>query len=63
MSELVITIGRENGSGGREVGRILSEALGIPCYDNQIISETAKKAGLSEKDAQREGRREEGREK
>ena len=60
MSELVITIGRENGSGGREVGRILSETLGIPCYNSQIISETAKKAGLTEKDVEKKEEKDDG---
>ncbi len=34
---MIITISREFGSGGREQGKRLSEALGIPCYDNEII--------------------------
>ena len=37
----IITIGREFGSGGRELGRRLSEALGIAYYDQEIISEIA----------------------
>ena len=45
----VITIGREFGSGGRELGRKLAEALGIEYYDREIIEEIAKRTELSEK--------------
>lgn len=44
---LIITIGREYGSGGREIGKSLAEKLGISFYDKQIISLTAEKSGLS----------------
>lgn len=33
----IITISREFGSGGRELGKRLADALGVPCYDQQII--------------------------
>lgn len=46
---LVITISREYGSGGHEIGLRLSRQLGIPMYDRQIIDATAKKLGLSDK--------------
>jgi cytidylate kinase len=49
MSNLVITIAREHGSGGRYVGEQLAERLHIPCYNSQIVSETALKSGFSEK--------------
>lgn len=44
----IITISREFGSGGREFGRRLSEALGIAYYDQEIIREIAKRTSLSE---------------
>ena len=44
----IITIGREFGSGGRELGRRLSEHLGIAYYDQEIIAEIAKRTALSE---------------
>ena len=44
----IITIGREFGSGGRELGRRLSEHLGIAYYDQEIIAEIAKLTALSE---------------
>ncbi len=49
----IITISREFGSGGRELGKRLAEALGIPCYDKQIITEVAKLQGVSEERVQR----------
>ncbi|MBO4251864.1 MAG: cytidylate kinase-like family protein [Clostridia bacterium] len=45
---MVITIGREFGSGGRELGRLLAENLGIDYYDKEIITEIAKNTELSE---------------
>lgn len=44
----IITIGREFGSGGRELGRRLSEKLDIAYYDHEIITEIAKRTSLSE---------------
>lgn len=44
----IITIRREFGSGGRELGRRLSEALGRAYYDQEIISEIAQRTSLSE---------------
>jgi len=45
---MVITIGREFGSGGRELGRLLAKALKIEFYDKEIIAEIAKHTELSE---------------
>jgi len=44
----IITIGREFGSGGRELGRRLAEKLGYQYYDKEIITEIAKHTSLSE---------------
>ena len=43
----IITISRQYGSGGRIVGKKLAEALGIPFYDNELITMAAEKTGLS----------------
>ena len=43
----IITIGREYGSGGREVGLKLSERLGIPLYDKEILDEASKQSGYT----------------
>lgn len=42
----IITIEREFGSGGRELGKRLADALGVPCYDQEIIDEVARLHGL-----------------
>lgn len=44
----IITINRQYGSGGREIGSKLAEQLGIPFYDNEIIARAAKETGFSE---------------
>ena len=43
---IIITIGRQFGSGGREVGRIVAELLGINYYDKELILEASKASGL-----------------
>lgn len=45
---IVITISREYGSGGRFVGKLVAQKLGVPFYDKEIISLSAKQSGLSE---------------
>ncbi len=45
----VITISRQYGSGGREVGKKLADELGIPFYDNEIINLAAKESGFAVK--------------
>jgi cytidylate kinase len=44
----IITIGREFGSGGRELGRRLARELNFDYYDKEILSEIAKHTSLSE---------------
>lgn len=48
MENFVITIGREFGSGGLDVGRMLSEKLNVKCYDKELLSMAAKESGLCE---------------
>ena len=45
---MIITISREFGSGGRELGKRLSNVLEIPCYDKEIIQMIAEKQGFDE---------------
>ena len=45
----IITIGRQFGSGGKEVGIRVAKELGIPFYDEELLQEAAKKSGLCEK--------------
>lgn len=47
-SKLVITIERQYGSGGRIIGKRLAEELGIPYYDDEILSMTAEKSAVGE---------------
>lgn len=44
----IITIGREMGSGGRELGKRLADKLGFAYYDNEIITGIAEKTELAE---------------
>ena len=44
----IITVGREFGSGGRELARRLAEELNIDYYDKEIITEISKHTSLSE---------------
>ena len=49
MSEYkIITISRQFGSGGHEIGEKLAERLGIPLYDNQLVTMAAEKLGYTE---------------
>ena len=45
---VVITIGRQFGSGGRELGRKVASLLGIPYFDKEILSRAAEQGGVSE---------------
>ena len=47
MANKIITIGRQFGSGGRELGRRLAEVLGYEYYDKEIIEQIAEKTSLS----------------
>lgn len=44
----IITISRQYGSGGREIGAKLAEKLGIPFFDNELITRAAKESGFAE---------------
>lgn len=43
----VIAIGRQYGSGGREIGEILSDMMGIPFFDRELVAIAAEKSGVS----------------
>lgn len=47
MANCIVTIARQYGSGGREVGRLLSERTGWKFYDKDLITLAAQKSGLS----------------
>ncbi len=46
MSKSIITVGRQYGSGGRYVARLLAEKLEIPYYDKELLAEVAKDSGI-----------------
>lgn len=46
--KLVITISREYGSGGRYIGKLIADKLGIKLYDKEFINKLSKETGLSE---------------
>ena len=48
LDNTIITIGRQFGSGGYEIAKKVSEILGIPYYDKELIAHAAKQSGLSE---------------
>ena len=46
MEKHIITISREFGSGGRTIGKLVAEHLGIQCYDAELIQKLAAESGL-----------------
>ena len=51
--KFVITINRELGSGGRTVGRLLAEKLGVPFYDKAVIKALQEKYRISPEEIER----------
>ena len=47
MEKKIITISREFGSGGRSVGRMVAENLGIPFYDKELVDQVALESGFA----------------
>ena len=47
MTNKVITISRQFGSGGRSIGKAVAERLGIPYYDKELVDKVAKESGFS----------------
>ena len=48
MEKHIITISREFGSGGRTIGKLVAEHLGIPCYDAELLQKLAAESGFDE---------------
>ena len=44
----IITIGRQFGSGGREIGEMVADHFGIKCYEKELLSRAAKESGFCE---------------
>lgn len=47
MLNRVITVSREFGSGGRTIGKMVAEKLGLPCYDAELIQKIAEESGYA----------------
>lgn len=55
MEKKIITISREFGSGGRTVGRMVAEKLGIPFYDKELVEHVALESGFAPKFVEEHG--------
>lgn len=53
----IITIGRQFGSGGREIGELVAKHYGIKCYDKNLIAEVAKNSGFCQEMVQQQDER------
>ncbi len=47
MEKRIITISREFGSGGRTIGHLVAEKLGIPFYDKELVDQIALESGFA----------------
>ncbi|MEG0275127.1 MAG: cytidylate kinase family protein, partial [Longicatena sp.] len=45
-NKTIITISREFGSGGREIGQMIAKQLNIPFYDKELIEIAARESGI-----------------
>ncbi|MDO5145375.1 MAG: cytidylate kinase-like family protein [Eubacteriales bacterium] len=48
MEHTVITIARSYGSGGRTLGKLLAEELGVHCYDRELLRMASEQSGINE---------------
>ena len=55
MEKKIITISREFGSGGRTIGRLVAEKLGIPFYDKGLVDQVALESGFAPKFVEENG--------
>ena len=61
MKKNIITISRQFGSGGRTVGRLVAEKLGIPFYDKELVDHIALESGFAPKFVEEHGEHSPGR--
>ena len=45
---IVITVGHQFGSGGREIGKLLADTFGMKYYDKELLADAARKAGVDQ---------------
>ena len=55
MEKKIITISREFGSGGRTIGRMVAQKLGIPFYDKELVDQIALESGFAPKFVEEHG--------
>lgn len=55
MEKKIITISREFGSGGRTIGRMIADRLGIPFYDKELVDQVALESGFAPKFVEEHG--------
>lgn len=55
MEKKIITISREFGSGGRTIGHLVAEKLGIPFYDKELVEQVALESGFAPKFVEEHG--------
>lgn len=48
MENIIITIARQYGSGGKTIGYMLANQLGIPCYSREILQKASEESGINE---------------
>lgn len=53
MSQIIISVGREFGSGGRVIAEALAERFNIPVYDRHLITNIAEKTGLTHEEVEK----------
>lgn len=61
MEKRIITISREFGSGGRTIGHLVAEKLGIPFYDKELVEQVALESGFAPKYVEEHGEHSPGR--
>ena len=47
-NNIIITLGRQTGSGGRDIGRLIAEKIGANCYDKELLARAAQDSGIAE---------------
>lgn len=55
MEKKIITVSREFGSGGRTVGRLIAQQLGIPFYDSELVKQISMESGFAPKFVEEHG--------
>ena len=61
MEKKIITISREFGSGGRTIGHLVAQKLGIPFYDKELVDQVALESGFAPKYVEEHGEHSPGR--